>query len=508
MKIACFLPRFLSKGDRFAFIALCVVSTVFLLHRCLFMTAYNPPNYDEAFYASPALSWYRNGTLAIPFDFPRSPDGTIIWHTAGYSLFQGAIFAVFGPSHLALRIPALVYGMSVFAVFLIAVRKRTHAWIAPLAFALFFVTDKTIVPALFNGRPDPCSFFFLMLSLLLFSTTQKMTQPFRAFVVAAVAGIILGFSCAVALRTAIACTPFILLPFLYRPRPSRPDVLKEETHRTVLLVVIFGLFAALSLLATICLAMHGFHSLLLSGQDMAGSSSFSHHFGFSFFKNVFRYTPNIPKALLFYGIVFFGLRRNWPEVRSDFFLLANCLVFLGFFLFIKGWGPSAPYSMLFLPTVYLVFSIALDRALQMKKRAIPAFLLLVFLINVVTILPKNVYIILNPDVQREQEIAKRIHSIVPSGAMVVADPDFFFALESNGNPVICVPRTESVRARDMKTILAKRSPTFLICTRNELPTLENLATFFPYLKTKPPLVAGARGFVGNMVVPHGAFIEL
>jgi hypothetical protein len=426
--------------------------------RVVFFVGDLQPWYDEAFYSDVAIDHISNGTYHVPLDFPRTAETVTIWNTLGFSHLQGAIFRLLGISIVSLRLSSLLFGLFVFGAFLFHLFKHTRSWLACLIFCLFFMTDKTLNPYLFAGRPDVMSFFLVTCSVLLFEKAQKVPPSLSRYSLVLLSSLLLALGCVVTLRTLIAVIPFACLLGVYRTSDGR---------RATSAVLAWGAVSCVIVVLYFLVSLGGSEAMWAVMRAQGDASSTSQHFGFDFYRNVLRTYYNAPKLILFYASSLYLLYRYGEKLHGNFFLYANLMIALGFFLFIKeaGQGSSNPYSILILPSVYYVFAVLHFYLPERVRAGYSGLLLLILATNVVTFLPRLTFTLLNPSVVLlEKQINQCIEAHVPPRELVFAEQRFYFNLLKNGNGIVGVPKIPNAMMHPdrTKTILVEKKPAYYI----------------------------------------------
>lgn len=452
--------------------AVLVLVALYCAFRVVFYVGDLQPWYDEAFYSDVAIDFISNGTYHVPVDFPRTPETVTIWNTLGFSHLQGIFFHVFGKNIVSLRLPSVFFGLFVFIAFLVHLYKHTKSWLACFIFCLFFMTDKTLNPYLFSGRPDVMSFFLVICSILLFEQSLKMFPSLRRNFLILSSSLVLALGCVVTLRTLIAVIPFVSLLGIYKTSDGR---------RASSMLLAWGAMACVTIIAYFIVSLGGVEAMWSVVRAQGDASSTGRHFGFDFYRNVLRTYYNAPKFILFYASSVFLVYRYGKKLRGNFFLYANLMIALGFFLFIKeaGQGSSNPYSILFLPTVYYVFTLLHFRLPERFRAGYAGLLIVVLSTNLITFLPRLSFTLLNPSlVVLEYQIDQCIATHVPSGALVLAEQRFYFNLLRNENRVVGVPKIPNAMMNldHAKIILREKNPAFYIGLPPDQPT-SSLADF-------------------------------
>lgn len=452
--------------------AVLVLVALYCAFRVVFYVGDLQPWYDEAFYSDVAIDFISSGTYHVPVDYPRTAETVTIWNTLGFSHLQGTIFHVFGKNIISLRLPSLCFGLFIFIVFVAHLYKHTKSWLSCLIFCFFFMTDKTLNPYLFAGRPDVMSFFLVLCSILLFEQAQKKLSALRRGLLILCSSLLLALGCVVSLRTLIAVIPFVCLLGVYK---------SSEGRRISSMVIAWGAIACFSIVAYLLVSLGGVEAMWSVVREQGEKSTTGQHFGFDFYRNVLRTYYNAPKFLLFYASSVFLLYRYREKSLGNFFLYANLMISVGFFLFIKeaGQGSSNPYSILILPTVYYVFALLHFRLPERFRAGYAGLLLVILLTNLVTFSPRLSYTLLNPSlVMLEGRIDQCVATHVPSGALVFAEQRFYFNLLSNQNRVIGVPKIPNalMHMERAKIILKEKNPEFYIGLPPDQPT-SSLADF-------------------------------
>lgn len=396
---------------------------IYVIFRMIFVFGGRTPWYDEVYYVSPALDYLHNGTIHIIPDYPRTPEGAICWNTPMFSYIYSLIFDWFGFSFASVRIPGLLGGLFIFFSFLCYVYKMTKSWIALFVYVLFFITDKTIDPALFTARPDILSFVFYICSIVLMNNSLKQSVLWKKYLYMVSAGVLLAIGMTISIRLLLECVLFIFLPFLY---------MDNDGKRKIFDILVYGVVAVVCIFLIYAYVLGDFSLIFNSAESTTNNGMFSRHFGFDPYKNILRTPYNALKFIVFYLIFLYLIFKNKFYIRKNFIILSNVFFVFGFTFLIKevGRNNSAPYSMVLLPIVYVVFAYVFYLLLNSKPRYFYVCLVvagLIFLTNLATFMPRFCFLVVNPNiVTYENKLEQTLAPYLTKNDVVCGLPRFYF----------------------------------------------------------------------------------
>ncbi len=402
-----------------------LLAAVYIIFSILTVSVYQLPWFDDVYYADVAWSFLTQGEFSALIDRPRNTNG--FFHVPLFMVLQAGMFKLFGLGVWQVRLLPLLAGLIVFMILSRLVFRVTRSEKYTTLFMLLFISDRAINFSLHSGRMDMLALLFVLLSILLFERTLKWQGRWLATVGVIFAGLLLSAGFLTALRMAVATVPCVFLLFLYKP---------ECRSTFYCSLTIYGAFAVLPVMAWLWYAYGGVIGAYTTTSNLDG---FSGHFGFlsSIMGNIFRRIYEIPKMLMFYGVIIYLFYKRCEIVRQNFFFCMYALITLGFILFVIERGP---YRAIFFPFVYfsLIFAIYSVTNSKMKKLGQVA-LAGVLALNIFLSMPRMVYLWMNWSVIQPGKVAEQLYRKIPSGAHVITDYRFYFMLREHGCEVL-IPR--------------------------------------------------------------------
>ncbi|MFC2084649.1 ArnT family glycosyltransferase [Bacteroidota bacterium] len=377
------------------------------------------PWYDEVFFAGITESFITSGEFYQQTEIKLRSEHQMLRYGPVYFFMNAVSIKILGLNPVALRLTNFVFGLAIFFVFyLILRREKVEYKVILLSFIIILFDPTFLYVAARNSRMELISVFFALWAvyfLLCKSDAEKNSLHF----------VFSGILCAISLLTTLRAVLIILPIVIICGTKVIIDFQLKNLNKFLIFITTISIIYLIWIYSAFSGVVEFINYYFVADVNLAGKSATGRFLGGNFHVPPYLFPLVI---MTFLSIMIIIIKK----IKLNLLVIYITISILLYFFLVKEEGP---YVVLILFHLYLLIIIGYSRVEKKIKKIYKFGLFIILLFNVCLFTVKNLHLYSTWELRDPDTVNQFIQKNIPEHSKVYGDIIYYYSVINNNSEI-------------------------------------------------------------------------